>query len=435
MIPLRGIVVHGRSQTQLRLECSAAHNMDGRFTHPHKQHTLQRCRRIQNKHVWALLSSLITHILTPHTHSPQNHRQSASPRERKDELMMHGVLLPRAMRGVSSTARRASSLASAVAGHRAHADAVLAPQQGIAWTYGELDEKARCLAAGLEDIGYKPGDVAISDVPNVAENLLLQCALGHLGAAICTPPKDAAAFEKLVQAGHKIRGVICVDGANPPDAISQIASSNALPLAYLSVTDGCRPPSGSVALDEFLAHCPPRGAPPAATEGSTLGIFGGAALTHGDALALGQSAVLRLGMSERDRVCCSVTLMHAFGIGSACSSALVSGGAVVLPAVGGIKGCGDPNQRASVTLEVLTSAKATIMFGDSHTLKALKALDATLLPPASDLALRTGVVKIGSGSDFLDGVAEIPAPAKGGGEAVPLEFMGVTFHAMGKKVS
>jgi non-ribosomal peptide synthetase component E (peptide arylation enzyme) len=342
---------------------------------------------------------------------------------------------PSLLRGLLGASRPASSLAALVAAHPPSADALLAPQQGVSWTYGELDEKARCLAAGLEDIGYKAGDVAISDVPNIAENLLLQVALSHLGAAICTPPKDAAALDKLVSAGHTIRGSICVDGAAPPGIVDEIAPSKALPLAYLSLVDGVRPPSGSVALEEFLTHCPPRGTAPAAVEGATLGIFGGAKLTHGDALALGTSAAHTLGISERDRICCSVTLMHAFGIGSACTSALVSGAAVVLPAVGGIKGCGDPNQRASVTLDVLASAKVTVMFGDSHTLKALKALDAALLPPEGELALRTGVVKIGSGSDFLEGVTEIPAPAKGGGDAIPLEFLGVIFHAMGKKGS
>jgi len=102
----------------------------------------------------------------------------------------------------------------------------------------------------------------------------------------------------------------------------------------------------------------------------------------------------------------------------------VSGGAVVLPAVGGIRGCGDPQQRADVTLSVLEASRATQLFADTHTLRAM--------PPADgrDLsALRTGVVKIGSGSDFLEGVHE--APTKGG-EPLELSFAGVRLVAMGK---
>lgn len=91
-----------------------------------------------------------------------------------------------------------SSLASLVISANQRAPALIAPQQNVSYTYEELDLKARCLASGLEDIGYKPGSVALSDVPNVAENILLQLALSHVGAAIMTPPKDAAALDALL---------------------------------------------------------------------------------------------------------------------------------------------------------------------------------------------------------------------------------------------
>jgi hypothetical protein len=81
-----------------------------------------------------------------------------------------------------------------------------------------------------------------------------------------------------------------------------------------------------------------------------------------------------------------------------------------------------------VTIDVLASTGATQLFGDTHTLRAMAAAAAaTPLPP---LALRTGVIKIGSGTDFLDGVREAPAPK--GGEPLPLEWAGVTLHAFGK---
>ena len=66
-----------------------------------------------------------------------------------------------------------------------------------------------------------------------------------------------------------------------------------------------------------------------------------------------------------------MTLFHAFGIGTAATSALCREAAVVLPAVGGIRGCGDPKRRSSVTLDVMRSERATIVFADSHTLRAL----------------------------------------------------------------
>ena len=322
---------------------------------------------------------------------------------------------------LSSAGAPASSLAALVgSATRPSGLALLAPQQDVSWTYEELDHKARKLACGLEDLGYERGSVAISDLPNTAENLLLQCALSHLGATIATPPKDDGSLAKLMEA-HNVRGVICVDGAAPP---CQVQSHRALPTVHLEALG--RPAGGSVPFDELIVHCPPRGAPPAAHGGTLLGIYGGAALTQAAALSLGAAAAERLELSESDRVCCSVTLMHAFGIASSICSALTAGGAVVLPAVGGIKGCGNPAQRAEVTLAVLAATEASVLFGDTHTLRAMAAETTATLP-----ALRTGVIKIGSGNDFLDGVTEAP----GGKDRapLPLAYDGVKLWAFGKK--
>ena len=102
---------------------------------------------------------------------------------------MSGVLATRtAVRALGGLRRERSlsSFAAAVASAPPTALALLAPQQGITFSYGELDDKARRLAAGLAEIGVRPGSLVISDVPNVAENLVLQLALSHLGAAIAT---------------------------------------------------------------------------------------------------------------------------------------------------------------------------------------------------------------------------------------------------------
>jgi len=330
----------------------------------------------------------------------------------------------------SSTASSSPSLAAAigaVATVRPNALAVLAPQQDIQWTYEALDTKARCLACGLEDLGYKKGSVIISDVPNVAENLLLQVALSHLGAAIATPPKDADALAKLCNT-YDVKGLVVTDGASLPAVVAD-GLPHALPTVSLDVAEGARPARGNVNFNELLEHCPPRKDAPAATEESLIGVYGGASLTHSAARALGGDAAATLGVTETDVICCSVTLMHAFGIGSAVGSALNSGAgaAVVLPAVGGIRGCGDPSQRASVTIDVLLSTGTTVMFGDTHTLRAMAAEP---VPAARTLSLRTGVIKIGSGNDFLPGVREVPAPK--GGAPLPLEYAGVALHGFGK---
>jgi len=111
---------------------------------------------------------------------------------------------------------------------------------------------------------------------------------------------------------------------------------------------------------------------------------------------------LALQMGPSDRVCVSITLYHAFGIGSACSAALMSGAAIVLPAVGGLQGCGVPSQRARVTLQTLAAEKCSLLFADTHTLKALHDDSLREDLEAADLAtLRGGVCKTGSGAMIL----------------------------------
>jgi len=314
------------------------------------------------------------------------------------------------------------SLASLVAKAPKNALALLAPQQEVVYSYEQLDLKVRCLASGLEDIGYKPGSVALSDIPNTAENLVLQLALAHVGASIMTPPKDAATLSTLSEK-YNVCGVICVDATNPPSVSEGLRQP--LPTVFIEAGDG-RPAGPTVDFNELLAHCPPRGDSPAANAESLLGVYGGSALTHGQAITLGQQAAAKLELTSSDVVCASITLMHAFGIGSACSSALATGACVVLPAVGGIRGCGVPTQRAEVTVDVLQSTKATALFGDTHTLKAMRELGDA---PAG-LQLRTGAIKIGSGSTFLDSVTE--APGSKGGPPVPLVYGGVRMLAIGK---
>ena len=82
--------------------------------------------------------------------------------------------------------------------------------------------------------------------------------------------------------------------------------------------------------------------------------------------------------------------------------------------MGGIRGCGVPAQRAEATLQVLSSQNCTLAFFDTHTLKALpapgslefQALESKLGQPLSLEALRGGVCKVGSGSDFMDETTE-----------------------------
>ena len=100
-------------------------------------------------------------------------------------------------RSRAASARRSlSTLSAALQRAPPGALGLLAPQQGVAWSYGELDGRVRSLATGLRELGYAKDDVLVSNVPNTWENLVLQLALAHLGAAMATV-KDADALAKL----------------------------------------------------------------------------------------------------------------------------------------------------------------------------------------------------------------------------------------------
>ncbi len=217
---------------------------------------------------------------------------------------------------------------------------------------------------------------------------MLQFALAHIGASVATV-KDTKGLTELASE-------YAVSGAVVKDSDSWLAhASLQLPPILLSGDDSNH--RGAVVAFSSLSTAAADNGDCIASGESLLGVYNGSPLTHNNAMKLGMDAAQHLGIRGEDRVCVSVTLFHAFGIGSAVGCALSTGASVVLPAVGGIRGCGNPKQRAEVTMEVMQSTKATILFADTHTYKAL---------PESHhnndyLSLRGGVVKTGSGSDFL----------------------------------
>ena len=143
-----------------------------------------------------------------------------------------------------------------------------------------------------------------------------------------------------------MRGVVVADGAN--SAI--LDAGDALPL---------RPIIGAWGLHALIEMSGGDGSDEddAAGEGvgadDALGYFGSTTpLRHGEAAALGAAARARLALAADDRACVAdhavPRLRHRLGGVRGARR----GAAVVLPAVGGIRGCGVPSQRAQVTREV-----------------------------------------------------------------------------------
>jgi acyl-coenzyme A synthetase/AMP-(fatty) acid ligase len=265
-------------------------------------------------------------------------------------------------------------------------------------TYQQLSTRTINIAIGLKALGYRRHDVLVSDLPNVAENLLLQIACSRIGVLYATV-KDADALVELTAAAPQgVHGAVTTSAesflgrASLAHAAVLVGESEAASHAQISFESDDTAPS-------FVQENIPAGQlTPFAYYNSLKPV------TMEEVVDLGEQAARHLSVTPSDRVCVSITLCHAFGIGSAVSSALLNGAAVVLPAVGGIRGCGNPAQRAEATLSVLSSAHCSLLFADTHTLGALEACK----PNSAALSrLRGGVVKVGSGSDFLDGTVRL----------------------------
>eukprot|EP00536_Pseudo-nitzschia_multiseries_P002817 jgi/Psemu1/317992/estExt_fgenesh1_pm.C_390016 len=278
------------------------------------------------------------------------------------------------------------------------------------YTYGDFRDKTNRLAGFLRAYGYERNDVMMSDLPNVAENLMLQIACNRIGVTYATA-KGLEGMAKLT----KVKGAVAASGDG-------YLAETSLSLPYLSgdflldlihgTTSGRGSSGGFAGLDEFKLEDDDQEGyvsdddddeentaklPPHAFYNNTT------PFTNQEALKLGADAAWEVAMIEDDVVCVAITLCHAFGMGSAVCSSLQEGATIVLPSVGGIRGCGVPSQRAEATLQVLESEKCTLLFADTHTLKAFPNEDS--IHPER-LSLKGGVCKVGSGSDFLEGTVK-----------------------------
>lgn len=265
--------------------------------------------------------------------------------------------------------------------------ALKSPFQSQSFTFDQLRRTTNALAGWLNLYGYNKNDLMISDLPNVTENLLLQLACNRIGVAYATAKnlEGMAKFPKVKGATVSASDGFLVDTTLPLPPLSGDFLVDLIHNGGLDDFQDEEPEiisEGSLDQPKTMSH---------AFYNSTT------PFTNQEALEQGENAAFELAMCEDDIVCVSITLCHAFGMGSAVCSALAAGSTIVLPTVGGIQGCGVPSERAKATLDVLKSEQCTLFFADTHTLKALPEPN-----QLTDLKLRGGVCKIGSGSTFSD---------------------------------
>lgn len=262
------------------------------------------------------------------------------------------------------------------------------------FTYQELRQTSNALAGYLNLYGYERHDVIVSDLPNTTENLILQLACNRLGVHYGT----AKNLESMASQFPKVKGAVAAtaDGFLAETNL-EFPFLDGNTLIELIHKGGLKEFTSEEHDQEDVERVEQV---PHAFYNSKTGYSNQQALQHG------VEAADQLKITEEDVVCISITLCHAFGMGSAVCSALQRGSCIVLPAVGGIQGCGVPSERAAATFDVLQSEKCTLLFADTHTIKALPP---ALVPDEKDPTkehrylphLRGGVCKVGSGSDFL----------------------------------
>ena len=194
------------------------------------------------------------------------------------------------------------SLLSAIRRAAPAALALEAPRQQVRWSYGELHQRVRQLAGGLRELGVGKGDVVASDLPNVCENLLLQLAVAHLGAAFASAKDE----KSLLAAVGEVRCAV----VQSPEASWMWGLAKTTPRAVrLDMDDAGAETGGFPAFSELAGHAPDTHDEAAAPEG-LFASYGGSALSHEQAHAGLGLGLGRVRARVRVRVRVRVSLLN-----------------------------------------------------------------------------------------------------------------------------
>lgn len=295
--------------------------------------------------------------------------------------------------------------------------ALLAPQQNISLTYSELAAKATSVSKILEgDYGVRPGDIVVTNLPNVAEGVVVQLALQRLGAACATVKNLERLRELETIVGAKVRtAVLAPESSTTSSWLSDYFGSKVFRGETIDLCgtapDNLQASSSSTSSDigpdsaDFVA-----GEIPTSSKQQPVGFFNSSKpLLDGEITQLGDLAQNKLAIEQQDRVAIAITLYHQFSH-MMMHATFSAGACLILPAVGGLHGCGIPAERAKVTLDVLATEKCSLLAADTHTLTALNSDDdaaVARLGEADLSALRGGVCKVASGAEFLEETVEL----------------------------
>ena len=267
-------------------------------------------------------------------------------------------------------------------------DAVVDLPAGRRWTYSQLRQDVRRLAAGLLAAGLVPGDRVGVWSPNRWEWTLVQFATAEIGVVLVTvnPAYRAHELEFVVnQAG--MRWVFAAQTFKDSDYARILAEvAPTCPSLERVVLFGTEAFSELIADDdrgvEAVAAALAAGEPVNVqyTSGTT-GRPKGATLSHGNILNNGYFVGELLAYTEADRVCIPVPFYHCFGMVMGVLACVTHGSTMVIPA---------PSFDPAATLAAVEAESCTSLYGVPTMFIAELALEDF---DAFDLSsLRTGIM-------------------------------------------
>jgi len=237
-----------------------------------------------------------------------------------------------------------------------HRDAAVFVEQGVRWTWSELNQQVEWVAAGLWRLGVRKGDRVGIWSPNRAEWVVTQFATARIGA-ILVNINPAYRLAELEYALNKA-GVSVLITAASFKASSYIgmlqtlgiggpSRSEKLPQIKTVVRLGDEPSAGMLnwrqLVESGIAHT--SDLPPAEalqcqesiniqfTSGTT-GAPKGATLTHHNIVNNARAVAQCMRFSEQDALCIPVPLYHCFGMVLSVLACVATGAKMVFPGEG-----------------------------------------------------------------------------------------------------
>jgi fatty-acyl-CoA synthase len=267
-------------------------------------------------------------------------------------------------------------------------DAVVDLPAGRRWTYSQLREDVRRLAAGLLAAGLRPGDRVGVWSPNRWEWTLVQFATAEIGVVLVTvnPAYRAHELEFVVnQAG--MRWVFAAQTFKDSDYARILAdvapSCPSLEHVVLFGTEAFFElfADDDDGVDAVAAALAAGDAVNVQYTSGTTGRPKGATLSHANILNNGYFVGELLAYTEADRVCIPVPFYHCFGMVMGVLACVTHGSAMVIPA---------PSFDPAATLAAVEAESCTSLYGVPTMFIAELALDDV---DAFDLSsLRTGIM-------------------------------------------